>query len=170
MKKFLIIGNMNAACYKDVFPYIKVNKVWFGEGKNLDFYLPDGTLKGTTSRWLTNIGKNNRKPLELTEHYSPEKYQKYDNYDAIEVGKVKNIPCDYYGEMGVPVTFLDKHCPEQFEIVGLLNHFKEADTEAGLLIGEDVPYTEKNGRVRPFRGGVIDGKQKYMRIIIRRRK
>ena len=165
MKQFLIIGNLNCVSYADVIPSIKRGEVWFGEGKNLDFYLPDGTLKGATSRWYTNIGKNNRKPLQLTEHYSPEKYKHYDNYEAIEVGKVKHIPCDYYGEMGVPATFLDRHCPEQFEIVGFYNDFR-TEFEGGIF-GFPVYINEKHPR---WQGPSVNFKGKYFRIIIKRKK
>ena len=119
MNYFLIIGTLNVVTYKDVIPSVKRGEVWFGHNKGHDFTIPDGTIKMGNTRWFTNIGKNNRKPLTLTEHYSPEKYPRYDNYEAIEVGKVKKIPCDYYGEMGVPVSFLGKYCPEQFEIIGI---------------------------------------------------
>ena len=136
MNYFLIIGTLNVVTYKDVIPSVKRGEVWFGHNKkNFVFNVPDDyPLEGSSCgidekgrkwielgnvRWLTNIGKNNRKPLTLTEHYSPEKYPRYDNYEAIEVGKVKKIPCDYYGEMGVPVSFLGKYCPEQFEIIGI---------------------------------------------------
>ena len=167
MKKFLIISNINAACYKDVFPYIKRGEITV-IGKSGMYMLINGEIgKVNTSCWLTNLEKEPPKPLELTEHYSPEKYPKFDNYDAIEVSKVKNIPMDYFEPMGVPINFLFKHNPNQFEIIGVLNDFKETDVEAGLLSGEP---TLTNGRIQLFRGGVIDGKRKYLRIIIRRRK
>lgn len=149
MKKFLIIGSLNAVTYKDVFPYIKGGEVWLGEGKNLDFYLPDGGIeKFGNIRWLTNIGKNNRKPLTLTEHYSPEKYPRYDNYEAIEVSRVKNIPLDFDGVMGVPLTFLDKN-DERFEVIGIANDVR--------WIGDFPCYT------------IINGKKVYNRILIKKR-
>ena len=155
MKKFLIINNINAACYKDVFPYIKRGEMWLGLGKEGMNFLINGEIgKVSTACWFTNLDNlKYKKPLNLVKRYSPEAYPRYDNFPAIEVSKTKNIPLDYTGVMGVPLTFLFKYHPAQFEIVGGLNDYKEADAEAGLLIGEDVTYTEKNGRVRQFRGG-----------------
>lgn len=86
MKKFLIIGNMNAITYKEIFPLIKENKMWLGDGKNLDFILSDGTIKGVPSRWFTNLDHNKRNThIDLYKKYNAEEYPKYDNYDAIEV-------------------------------------------------------------------------------------
>ena len=136
MKQFLIIGTLNAVTYKEIIPSIKRGEVWFGEGKNLDFILPDGIIKGATSRWFTNLGKNNRKPLQLTEHYSPEKYPRFDNYEAINVNRVKDIPDDYYGVIGVPATYLDKHCPEQFEII----RFRKGNDDKDLSVSGKCPY------------------------------
>ena len=137
MKKFLIVGNGNAVIYKDVFPLIKDNKIWLGvfygsmefrinadkfdeskcskyRVKNGEYYI---NLMMTT--WFTNLEHNKQRcPIELTKHYSPEVYYKYLNYNAINVDKVKDIPMDYDGIMGVPISFLNKYCPEQFEIVG----------------------------------------------------
>ena len=125
-KQFLIIGNKNAATYKDFFSLLKSNQVWFGYNSPTSFILPDGThtkkVTGLT-RWFTNIDHIKRHqmlPLDLGctyENYK-EQYPKYDNYNAIEVNKVQKIPCDYKGVMGVPPTFFDKYCPEQFEILG----------------------------------------------------
>lgn len=137
MKKFLIVGKGNAAIYKDVFSLIKDNKMWLGvfygtmefrinadkfdESKCSKYRVENGeyyiNLMMTT--WFTNLEHcNKHKPLVLTKKYTLEEYPKYDNYDAIEVSKVANIPMDYDGVMGVPVTFFRKYCPEQFEIVG----------------------------------------------------
>jgi hypothetical protein len=138
-KKFIIIGNQNAIAYKDVFKLIHENRIWLGasiHSGDREFGVPDhyplnaaGTrldnngnkfirVKGV--RWFTNLDYEERHedfPLYAT--YSPEKYPTYDNYDAIEVSKTKDIPMDYDGAMGVPITFLDKYNPEQFEIVGI---------------------------------------------------
>lgn len=119
-KKFLIIGNKNAISYKEIFPLIKDNKLWLGITSPEDFIQPKGdkkkNMKGLT-RWFTNIEHSNRiYPLDLYKRYDAEKYPKYDNYNAINVDKVTDIPCDYDGVMGVPITFLDKYCPTQFEI------------------------------------------------------
>lgn len=140
-KKFLIIGNLNAITYKEIFPLIKEGKMWLGpsiSSGDRKFHVPDDYVIRTTNsgtdpdgrkwvrvagvRWYTNLShaKRNR-PLDLFRSYydDPSKYPKYDNYDAIEVSRVVNIPEDYFGVMGVPITFLDKHCPAQFEILGL---------------------------------------------------
>lgn len=126
-KQFLIIGNKNAITYKEFFPLLKNNLVWIGVTTPNEFITPDGTqtkkVNGLT-RWFTNIPHTKRnEPLVLTASYYDSKnkredYPVYDNYDAIEVGKVVNIPKDYTGVMGVPITFMDKYCPDQFEILG----------------------------------------------------
>ncbi|MBO6251451.1 MAG: adenine-specific methyltransferase EcoRI family protein [Muribaculaceae bacterium] len=138
-KKFLIIGNINAVTYKEVFPLIAGNRLWLGPSitsGDRKFQVPadyplnaagcgvdaDGRryirVKGV--RWFTNLDHNKRhEELDLVCHYSPENYPHYDNYDAIEVGKTADVPCDYEGVMGVPITFLDKYNPEQFEIIGM---------------------------------------------------
>ena len=120
-KKFIIIGSKNAITYKEFFPLLKDNEVWIGYNSPIEFSTPDGIttkLNGLT-RWFTNldISKCHEK-LILWKNYTPEKYPKYDNYDAINVDRVADIPVDYDGVMGVPITFLDKFCPEQFEILG----------------------------------------------------
>ena len=143
-KKFLIIGNMNAITYKEIFPYIKNNELWLGNrGLGKDFFFGitdeykeeivksktqgggwkviDGEIMGRVANacWFTNITHNKRnQPLDLYRKFNPTDYPKYDNYDAINVDKVTDIPEDYDGVMGVPITFLDKYCPKQFEIVG----------------------------------------------------
>lgn len=119
-KKFLIIGNDNAIAYKDFFVYIKENKVWAGYSKVKEFKQPNGTTKkfGNVG-WYTNLDTTKRhEKLTLYKKYNATEYPKYVNYNAIEVGKVTDIPIDYSGEMGVPITFLDKYNPQQFEIVG----------------------------------------------------
>lgn len=136
-KKFLIIGNVNAVTYKEIFPLIKDNRLWLGcsiHSGDREFGIPESypltaagfrvdekgnkfiRVKGV--RWFTNLDYSERhENLILYKTYNPEEYPKYDNYDAINVDKVADIPCDYYGVMGVPITFLDKYNPEQFEIV-----------------------------------------------------
>lgn len=149
-KKFLIIGNQNAITYKEIFPLIKENKMWLGysiHSGDRAFFVPDGyelkaagcgvengrkyiRVKGV--RWFTNLDHSKRhEKLFLYKTYTPEEYPKYDNYDAIEVGKTADIPCDYDGVMGVPITFLDKYNPEQFEIIDINPHFF-AIVESGL--------------------------------------
>lgn len=123
-KDFLIIGNKNAVNYKEIFPLIKSSKIWLGFNSPKDFYTPAGELSGKLSgltRWFTNLDNTRRhQPLDLVFFYedNPEKYPKYSNFDGIEVSKVSDIPSDYKGLMGVPITFIDKYCPEQFEIIG----------------------------------------------------
>ena len=162
-KKFLIIGNQNAITYKDFFPLIKEGKVWLGYGFKRNcahFYSPfddsasdldhrDGMIRVSGVNWFTNLehGKRNER-LELTEIYSPDRYPRYDGFDAIEVPEVKLIPKDYDGIMGVPITFLCKHCPEQFEIVGELHHGCDNEYDLG------IPS--------------MNGKCLYARVLIRR--
>ena len=119
-KKFLIIGNKNAITYKEFFPLLKENKVWLGCTNVKEFLQPDGKIKKFGNiGWFTNLDVAKRhEKLILWKHYTPEEYPKYDNYDAIEVSKVSDIPVDYDGVMGVPITFLDKFNPNQFEIIG----------------------------------------------------
>ena len=132
-KKFVIIGNQNIITYKDVFPLLKDNKVWFGYNSGAHaFVVPNDFEKNNTYMengikyakfgnicWVTNLDIPKRhEELFLYRNYKPEEYPKYDNYDAINVDKVQDIPCDYYGVMGVPITFMDKYNPEQFKIIG----------------------------------------------------
>ena len=133
-KKFIIVGNKNAVTYKEVFPLIMSNKIWIGvRNMNSDFwlYVPEGQpyekideagnyLKHIMACWFTNLDiKKRHENMILVNRYSPECYATYDNYAAINVDKVQDIPCDYAGLMGVPITFLDKYSPEQFEIHGI---------------------------------------------------
>ena len=151
-KKFLIIGNKNALKYKEVFPLLKENKVWLGYESPSEFDTPNGMTKKVQGlcRWFTNLDHQKRhEKLILWKHYTPEEYPKYDNHLAIEVSKVANIPCDYDGVMGVPITFLDKYNPDQFEIIGEFNH------------GSDNEYD----LAKP----VINGKALYPRIAIRKK-
>lgn len=132
-KKFLIVGHQNAITYKEVFPLIKENKVWLGygfKGSAAHFYSPyedvatagdhkENMIRVSGVTWFTNLEIPKRhEEMDLVCRYSPEEYPKYDNYDAIEVSKTMDIPCDYAGVMGVPITFLDKYNPRQFEIIG----------------------------------------------------
>ena len=134
-KKFIIVGHQNATKYKEIFKLIKENKLWLGYGfkggashfinKHYENYATAGDRKEGMIRvsgviWLTNLNITKRyDELVLYKKYSEKEYPKYDNYDAIEVSKTKEIPKDYDGVMGVPITFLDKYNPEQFEILGM---------------------------------------------------
>lgn len=136
-KKFIIIGSKNAITYMDIFKLIQENKIWLGNGfsnGNAFFKIPShysrdwasgvynpdtGLVKFRNVGWFTNLDiKKRHESLTLYKNYTPEEYPRYVNYDAIEVSKTAEIPCDYDGEMGVPITFLDKYNPDQFEIIG----------------------------------------------------
>ena len=169
-KKFIIIGNQNAITYKEIFPYIKNNQLWLGmsmNGSNRWFVAPDSYevkenaagykldekgrkmffVNGVT--WFTNIeNKRRNEELDLYKKYSFEDYPKYDNYDAIEVSRVDEIPMDYDGVMGVPITFLYKYNPTQFEIIGLDRYV------------EDNPHYGHRFTIK--------GKETYARILIRK--
>lgn len=184
-KDFVILGNMNAATYKEVFPLFCKNKVWYGESirsGDRKFYVPDSYPLNAAScgidengrrfirvkgvRWFTNLDTSRRhEPIGLTRSYTPEEYPHYENYDAIDVGRTQNIPADYDGFMGVPITFLDKYSPDQFDIIMLANG--NARTNVSPTILSEVGYRqhpEDRGGV-----GIIDGRRVYARIIIRRK-
>lgn len=120
-KTFIIIGSENSITYKEIFPLIKENKVWLGNTRPKEFMQPDGTTKKFGNIcWYTNLDIAKRhEDIILYKIFSESYYSKYDNYNAIEVSKVKEIPQNYDGIMGVPITFIDKYSPEQFEIIGL---------------------------------------------------
>jgi hypothetical protein len=175
-KKFLIIGNMNALTYKEIFPLFRDNRLWYGasiHSGDRKFYVPDDypleaagcgideegrrfiRVKGV--RWYTNLDYPARhEKLTLWKTYTPEEYPKYDNYDAINVNKYSEIPVDYDGVMGVPITFIDKFNPEQFEIIG-------ADFDLAEPIKLD------NGKIGTGRF-YVKKERLYSRIVIRRKK
>lgn len=166
-KKYLLIGNQNAITYKEVFPHIKNGKAWIGyKFGDMAFMVPDDTKPRKTrfwidengqkwrsignAMWLTNLDNERKhKELKLTALYDSKKYPKYDNFDAINVTRVIDIPCDYYGIMGVPLTYLKYHNPEQFEIIGEANH--GSDNEFDLF--------------KP----IVNEKQIFKRILIKRK-
>lgn len=172
-KKFLIIGNQNNVTYKEVFPLLKANKVWLGyKSGDMAFKVPQDYEPRETRYWedeeghkwrslgnicwFTNLDHNKRhEELDLVWHYSQEEYHDFDNYDAINVNRVDGIPCDYSGAMGVPITFLDKYNPEQFEILNA-NNFRR---------NENIPIKE-HGLIKD-KDGTINGKPTYVRILIR---
>lgn len=155
-KQFIIIGNVNAITYSEIFPLIKNNKMWLGKSihsGDREFRVPNDyplnasgcrvdeqgnkyiRVKGV--RWYTNIDYEERhQDLLLYKPYTPEDYPKYDNYDAINVDKTTEIPCDYNGVMGVPITFLDKYNPSQFEII----KFRKGNDNKDLRINGKCPY------------------------------
>lgn len=167
-KKYLLIGNQNAITYKEIFPYIINGQAWIGyQFGEMSFKVPSNTKPRNTrfwidekgqkwrslgnAMWLTNL-ENERKhlKLELKEYYDPGKYPRYDNYDAINISKVFEIPKDYEGTMGVPLTYLKYYDKEQFEIVGEANH--GADNEFDLF--------------KP----TINGKETFKRLLIRNKR
>ena len=201
-KEFVIIGNMNCITYKEIFPLIKDNQLWAGanekggsrKGNSLSFEVADDYTGRTvieggkrvaqiSAWWFTNLDlKKRHEPIDLVEEYTPEKYPKYDNYDAINVDKTLDIPCDYEpcwhkcphaatcqyaqtegkednalceqacnGEMGVPISFLDKYSPDQFEIT----RFRKGNDD------KDLAFTRERERER-------ERVQPYFRIVIRR--
>lgn len=157
-KKFLIVGSQNAISYKEIFQLIKNNRLWLGYNNgDMKFRVPDYYEPRSTrfwvdedgqkwrslgnACWFTNLDISKRhEDLTLYKTYNPERYPTYDNYDAIEIAKVAEIPMDYDGVMGVPLTFLDKYNPDQFDILGL----------SGL---DDYPMTKKYGK----KERVVDG-------------
>jgi hypothetical protein len=196
-KKFIIIGNLNAITYKEIFKLIKENKIWPGstlDGRNIWFRIPDvyekyhkiedgakyAFVAGTI--WFTNLDHKKRHQdliLYKTYHGSEHEYPKYDNYDAINIDKSKDIPLDYSGNMGVPITFLLKRNPNQFEIIGQGqgNLYREL-TPNGLSnkFVDDYYRTGGTGSIKedhPVLGYYsVDGKAviPYMRIIIKNKK
>lgn len=138
-KKFLIIGNKNAITYKEIFPLLKENRMWIGYNTISEFDTPNGVTKKISglTRWFTNLDIDKRhEDLIMYKQYSSLEYPKYDNYDAIEVSKVTEIPKDYGGVMGVPITFLDKYNPEQFEII----KFRKGNDDKDLCVNGKCPY------------------------------
>ncbi len=170
-KEFLIIGNVNAVGNKTIFPLIRDNRIWLGPSitsGDREFGVPDHypltaathridecgnkfiRVKGV--RWFTNLDHVKRhERMILYRHYTPDEYPTYDNYDAIEVGKTKDIPDNWRGAMGVPITFIDKYNPEQFEILGM-----DGDVITGFSGGESNRF-------------YVNGKRLYARVAIRRR-
>lgn len=120
--------------------------------------------------WFTNLDiKKRHEPLLLIKKYDPEIYPHYDNYDAIEVSSVSDIPYDYPGEMGVPITFMDKYNPDQFEIIGSFNNSKIEDkANEGYVLSRNTP-TIINGKEKIWNGPVVQKKPLYKRIVIRKR-
>ena len=189
-KKFLIIGNINAITYKEFFRFLKDNKTWLGasiHSGDREFRVPDDyplnaagyrvdsdgnkyiRVKGV--RWYTNLDYEERhEKMVLYKKYSPEEYPKYENYDAIDVSKTADIPMDYAGVMGVPITFLDKYSPEQFEIIGMA---KRGAGDPALkskvyTIDDAKNYSDLNaGPVLKTSTGL---RNTYPRILIRKRR
>lgn len=184
-KKFVIVGNQNAITYKEIFPLLKDNIIWLGNNNPAPklFYVPtlleerknikkdeNGNLVATFGNicWYTNLDiKKRHEDLILIKRYNEDDYPKYDNYDAIEVSKVKNIPYDYEGVMGVPITFLDKYNPDQFEILGITDRQNTSGMRIKKYTKKDSDrYNDLNARsVLKLENG--DYKQVYARILIK---
>ena len=179
-KQFIIIGSQNAIKYKEIFPLIQANKIWLGtRSGNMEFTVPNDSEPSATRFWidengqkwrslgnicwLTNLDHDKRhEELPLFKKYDPKEYPTYINFNAIEVSKVSDIPCDYDGLMGVPITFMDKYNPNQFEIVGMsldLADMSVIRERLGRNDGGPTFYIEKNGALVRL----------YDRIVIRRK-
>jgi hypothetical protein len=166
-KAFVIIGNQNAITYREILPLVRDNKIWLGymsghfwfavpdtyEEKTTDFKIDKNGQKWRRMGnicWFTNLDIEKRhENMTLFRNFTPEAYPKYDNYDAIEVSRTADIPCDYYGVMGVPITYMDKFNPDQFEILG------DSRYHDGQIFSDDI--------------NVVNGKTLYRRILIRRK-
>lgn len=173
-KKFIIVGHQNALTYKEVFPLIKENKLWLGYGfkggaghfinEHYEDYATatdrkEGMIRVSGVHWFTNLDINKRhEDLILYKTYNEEEYPTYDNYNAIEVSKTNEIPCDYDGIMGVPITFMNKYNPEQFEIIG-------ATESEGKGFSNGIWKEESN-----VAQAMINGKRVYKRIFIRNKR
>jgi hypothetical protein len=188
-KNFLIIGNVNAITYKETFKLIKGNKLWLGasiHSGDREFGVPDDYPLNAAScrvddegrkfirvkgvRWFTNLDyKERHEDLILYQNYNPKEYPQYVNYEAIEVSKTADIPMDYKGKMGVPITFLDKYNPEQFEILGLANDKREIDD--AFIQANEIYLDDQH---KKFVGVVLKEQNKlratYARIIVKNKK
>ena len=204
-KQFVIIGDLNWITYKEIFPMLKDNEVWLGYSSVKEFTQPDGTIKKFGNKlWYTNldIQKRHEKLILWQRYYdddgnplpdAEERYPHYDNYDAFNVDRVADIPVDYKDVMGVPITFLDKYNPEQFEIVGMLQ--SSTDEQAGIPnlryyndfkeMRQDMTFTGASGgkangnpvvKGKPLKGNFLYNQATdeyvhsvYARIVIRRK-
>ena len=190
-KKFVIIGHQNAITYKEIFKLIKENKIWLGFGftggaghfinTQYENYATatdkkEGMIRVSGVHWFTNLDINKRhEDLILYKKYNEEEYPKYENFDAINVDVTKDIPVDYTGAMGVPITFIDKYNPDQFEIIGL------GISNSGIEIGVQ-PYKPEHKKYRKEiqKRGAVDGdlymmkngivEVPYARILIKNKK
>lgn len=200
-KKFLVVGNQNAITYKEIFPLIKANKLWLGFGfkRNMaHFYTPyapysqwieqegEGVVRVAGVQWFTNMDLPKRhENLILVEKYNPQRYPHYDNYDAIEVAKTADIPEDWTDVMGVPITFLNKYNPDQFEIIGIAKaplgepsktyprqtQVSKDGTRSEVTKLNDGPAIMMSILPQGATHYIVDGQyfvQRYARILIRR--
>lgn len=170
-KKFLVVGNINAISYKECFEHIKNNKMWLGYTCARHFRRPDGTIfESARSFWYTNLDTAARHDeVVLFREYDPARYPKYDNYDAIEVSRAVDIPHDYDGVMGVPITFLDKYNPRQFEIVGITDRGDAWGLKTKEYTKKDVPNPGDLNRRAVIKLGKVY-KPTYARLLIKRKR
>ena len=180
-KKFIIVGHQNAITYKEIFPLLRDNKMWLGYGfKGGAAYFindtyenyavagqhKDGMIRVSGVVWSTNLDIPKRnEPVILYKSYTPEEYPMFDNYNAININKSSDIPYDYDGYMAVPITFLDKYCPDQFDIIWQASGNTRASAPKEILQQLSYcPHKEDRGGC-----GVVNGQRVYSRIIIRRK-
>ncbi len=186
-KKFIVVGPWNAVTYKEIFPLIKSNRLWLGYGfaaGNAYFAVPSeagasdyaagvydeqtGLVKFRNVTWFTNLDhKKRHEELILYCRYAPADYPAYDNYDAIEVGRTKDIPVDWTGAMGVPITFLDRYNPDQFEILGITDRDNNSGLKTKEYTESDVPNPGDLNRRAAIQSG-DSLKSTYARLLIRK--
>jgi len=170
-KKFLIIGSINAISYEEIFPFIKDNALWSGYTNPREFMNPEGKIEKLGNvQWWTNLDVAKRHDeLVLYETYAPEKYPKYDNYDAINVDKTVEIPNDYFDVMGVPISFLDKYNPDQFEILGITDRQNTSGLRTKVYTNRDsLKFNDLNRRSVLKIGD--EYKTVYARLLIKRKR
>ena len=169
-KKFLIIGNKNAITYKEFFPLLKEDKVWIGYNNVKEFMQPDKSIKKFGNiGWYTNLDIQKRhEKIILWKNYTSEEFPDFDNYEGINVNKVTDIPCDYDGIIGVPITYLDKHNPEQFEILGITCRGYSPEYRTKLY---DAEHYKKANDLNGSGCILVNGKPKmlYGRVLIRKK-
>ena len=179
-KKFLVIGNMNAIGWNDIFPYIKNKKIWLGMSAPRAYSTPLNGVENEKTQykengviyqkfgnhvWFTNIEHSKcNQPLDLYKKYNPKDYPHYDNFGAIEVKKVSEIPCDWDGLMGLPITMMNNFNHNQFEIVGLL-----CDNKADNINTFNGTPTFTDEKHKKSKCAVLNGKRLFNRILIRRK-
>lgn len=192
-KQFLVIGPKNAVTYKEIFKIVQENRLWLGTGfsnGNAYFRIPEGNARDFSAGvydektglvkfrnvgWLTNMDHSRRhEPIPLYRKYDPVEYPTYDNYDAIEVGAIADIPADYEGAMGVPITFLDRYNPDQFEILGRCENRDLYGLKTRVYTTKECQEAyeklfDKKGTYDMNSNPVISGKKVYQRLLIRRR-
>ena len=182
-KKFAIIGHQNAITYKEVFPLIRTNRLWLGygfRGSAAHFIAPhyedyavasdhrEGMVRVSGVVWFTNLDHEKQpRGIDPLQAVLPEEYPAYDNYDAINVDKTAEVPMDWDGAMGVPITFLDKHNPEQFEVLGITDRDNNSGLKTKEYTSADVPNPGDLNRRGVIKVGG-EHKPTYLRLLVRR--